>query len=111
MLLKIRSEKELFRTEKSSFSSAAFFAVQKSLVEFPIPPFPSVWMALWGRDVIWLLALPAWTQFWCFKTTISASCPVEAIMMSIQPYQLLPEYSSSEEAEEEPVDLGEEEVS
>ena len=32
-------------------------------------------------------------------------------MMSFQPYQLLPEYSSSEEADEEPVDLGEEEVS
>ena len=31
--------------------------------------------------------------------------------MSIQPYQIEPEYSSNEEAEEEPVDLGEEEVS
>ena len=31
--------------------------------------------------------------------------------MTIQPYHLEPEYSSSEEAEEEPVDSGEEEVS
>ena len=111
MLFKIRSQKEILRTEKSSFPLTAFCAVQKRPMEFPRPPFSLGWMALWGHDVIWLLALPAWTQYCCFKTTIFTSWPAEAIAMSIQPYQREPEYSSSEEAEEEPVDSGEEEVS
>ena len=44
------------------------------------------------------------------KTARFASRHLETIVMSIQPYQLEPEYSS-EEAEEEPVDSGKEEVS
>ena len=39
----------------------------------PCPPFLSVCKALWGDDVIRLLALTAWRQFWCFSLKQRAS--------------------------------------
>ena len=78
--------------------------------KFPHLPFLSVWKALGCDNVIRLLALDAILVF-LLKTTSFASWPVEVIVMSIQPYQLEAEYSSSEEAEEDAKDLEEEEVS
>ena len=63
-------------------------------------------MTQYGRSP-WL---PGRNSSVLLKTARFASRHLEAIVMSIQPYQLEPEYSS-EEAEEEPVDSGKEEVS
>ena len=66
MLFKI--PKEIFPTEKYSFSKVTFFfAVQEAyrmtVLNFPHPPFSSACKALWGDDVIRLLAMTAWRQF------------------------------------------------
>ena len=114
MLFKI--PKEIFPTEKYSFPIITFFfALQKRPIE--------VWtsasaifigvqgsLGWWRNKVARSDCLEAILVF-LLKTTSFPSWPAEAIVMSLQPFQLEDVYSSSEEAEEETVDSGEEEVS
>ena len=92
-----------------------FFAVQKRPIE--------VWtsasaifigvqgsLGWWRNEVARSDCLEAILVF-LLKTTSFQLWPAEAIVISLQPYQLEAVYSSSEEAEEETVDSGEEEVS
>ena len=79
------------------YSSAIFLGVQGSL-------------GWWRNMVAYHGCLHAILVF-LLKTSSFVSWPAEAIVMSIQLYQLDPDYSSNEEAEEKPVDSGEEEVS
>ena len=82
----------------------------KTSSNFPRLPFWSARKALRGDDVKWLLVQVVLTHmFWssfCKQTSYR-----DFKTMSIQPYQLEPEHSSSEQGEEEEIDSGEEEVS
>ena len=82
----------------------------KTSLNFQWLPFWSARKALRGDDVKWLLVQVVLTHmFWssfCKQTSYR-----DFKTMSIQPYQLEPEYSSSEQGEEEQIDSGEEEVS
>ena len=90
MLFKI--PKEIFPTEKYSFSIITFFAVQKRPIE--------VWtsasaifigvqgfLGWWRNKVARSDCLEAILVF-LLKTTSFPSWPAEAIVMSLQPYQL-----------------------
>ena len=116
MFLRSPQEK-IFGAEKRSFISSFFLPFKRGQKNdwFELSSsaiFLSVQGSLgWWRNMVACPGCLLAILVFLLKTTSFVSWPAEAIVISIQLYQLEPDYSSNEEAEEELVDSGEEEVS
>ena len=114
----LRSPQEkIFGAEKRSFFSSFFLPFKRGQKNdwFELSSstiFLGVQGSLgWWRNMVACPGCLLAILVFLLKTTSFVSWRAEAILMSIQLYQLEPDYSSNEEAKEEPVDSEEEEVS
>ena len=113
MFFKISQEK-IFGAEKRSFFSSFFLPFKRGQKNdwFELSS-STIFLGVQGslRNMVACPGCLLAILVFLLKTTSFVSWRAEAILMSTQLYHLEPDYSSNEEAKEEPADSEEEEVS